>query len=259
MDYAHKIEKQRKSFYGAARRTARKMLHSYSAELMKDIRKVSTTNDIIRLGERELKSANVEAGIKKIYYDTLPFFANQTVKQLVTKKSETVTPDYWLTYINSFVRSRLGEKIKRINETTQKLFREVTKEVCSLGINEGWGYEKITDKIQSELNIAERYRAERIARTEVVGASNEGSYAGAKETGLDLMKEWIAYIDDRTRESHAQPIEPVEMNEKFDVGGAELEYPGDPNGPPEEVINCRCTIGYITKDDLAVFGREFPE
>jgi len=187
----------------------------------------------------------------------LPFFANQSVKQLVTKKSENITPDYWLTYINSFVRGRLGEKIKRINETTQKLFRDVTKNICSLGINEGWGFEKITSEIQRELNIAERYRAERIARTEVVGASNEGSFAGAKETGLDLLKEWIAYIDDRTRDSHKEHIEPVEMNQKFKVGDSELEYPGDPDGSAEEVINCRCTIGYITKglQSLKTFRR----
>jgi len=32
----------------------------------------------------------------------------------------------------------------------------------------------------------------------------------------------------------------VGMNEPFLVGGASLMYPGDPNGPASEIINCRC-------------------
>jgi len=36
------------------------------------------------------------------------------------------------------------------------------------------------------------------------------------------------------------------MNETFSNG---LEVPGDPNGESEEIINCRCTVGYISKED----------
>jgi hypothetical protein len=33
----------------------------------------------------------------------------------------------------------------------------------------------------------------------------------------------------------------VAAGEYFVTGaGNQLEYPGDPNGPPEEIINCRC-------------------
>jgi hypothetical protein len=35
-------------------------------------------------------------------------------------------------------------------------------------------------------------------------------------------------------------MEPIPVDEPFIVGGAELMYPGDPAGPPEETINCRC-------------------
>jgi hypothetical protein len=31
-----------------------------------------------------------------------------------------------------------------------------------------------------------------------------------------------------------------EVGEKFNVGGFALAYPGDPDGPAKEVINCNC-------------------
>jgi hypothetical protein len=33
---------------------------------------------------------------------------------------------------------------------------------------------------------------------------------------------------------------PIPIREYFQVGSARLLYPGDPNGPPGETINCRC-------------------
>jgi uncharacterized protein with gpF-like domain len=85
-------------------------------------------------------------------------------------------------------------------------------------------------------------RSERIARTESTGAYNAGALdAGiVEEAGV---KVWMATGDDRTRDDHlAAHGECVPMSDRFDVGGTLLEMPGDPSGPPEQVINCRCTI-----------------
>jgi hypothetical protein len=32
----------------------------------------------------------------------------------------------------------------------------------------------------------------------------------------------------------------IPIEKAFRVGGYDLMYPGDPNGPAQEVINCRC-------------------
>jgi len=80
-----------------------------------------------------------------------------------------------------------------------------------------------------------------VARTSLNGINNSTSLAGALFAGVKV-KEWLATADDRTRESHvemdgqAAPIDGV-----FDNG---CRFPGDPNGPPEEVINCRCALVY---------------
>jgi hypothetical protein len=88
-------------------------------------------------------------------------------------------------------------------------------------------------------------RAETVARTEVVSAANLASLATAQASGVVQTKTWLATNDDRTREAHADADgQTVPVDQAFTVGGESLQYPGDPSGSPENVINCRCTQTY---------------
>jgi uncharacterized protein with gpF-like domain len=82
----------------------------------------------------------------------------------------------------------------------------------------------------------------------VKGAENKGrqdSYAKAEAEGIILQKRWISTHDSRTRNTHlALDKVTVDQNEAFGNG---LMYPGDPNGRPEEVYNCRCTLAAVVK------------
>lgn len=84
------------------------------------------------------------------------------------------------------------------------------------------------------------------ARTAMTGAQNAGRLERMKEAGemgIEVQKQWIATLDNRTRDSHAEmDSEIVDPWEKFSNG---LMYPGDPNGDPREVYNCRCTMVYF--------------
>ncbi len=95
------------------------------------------------------------------------------------------------------------------------------------------------------------YRAETIARTEALRAVHEGAremYDQAIASGdLDrnnLSQEWQTAMDERVRHSHAPmhgQVQPYGV--PFVSGkGNSLRYPGDPDAPPEEVINCRCAV-----------------
>jgi len=168
-----------------------------------------------------------------------------------------VTTDYWFAWVEKLIKGSLGQRITLIGETTRSTFISVVDRIAYIGFEEGKSIQKITGEIMRDLNITEKYRAERIARTEVISSSNLSSQAGAQATGLELDKEWIAYIDDRTRESHiALNGVKVDINDEF---SNRLEVPGDPSGEAEEVINCRCTIGYVVKDDEISIGRTIPE
>jgi uncharacterized protein with gpF-like domain len=116
--------------------------------------------------------------------------------------------------------------------------------VLQEAFDEGLGEEE-TAKLLSEVIELEGWELERIARTEGHTAANVGSDTAARATGAEMVKEWGATDDKRTRPTHAAADgQRVEMDERFQVGDAWLEFPGDPNGPAKEVINCRCVVLY---------------
>ena len=58
--------------------------------------------------------------------------------------------------------------------------------------------------------------------------------------GIKTKKVWIAVVDNVTRDSHVDlDGEAQDLDKAFSNG---LMFPGDPNGRPEEVYNCRCSI-----------------
>lgn len=123
------------------------------------------------------------------------------------------------------------------------------REQMVLGMKAGESITEIRNRLMDVANLAAP-QAEVIARTEVIGASNAGSYAEMKATGLPAIKEWIAASDRRTRPSHEHVDgTEVDIDEKFIVGGYAMAYPHDPTGPASEVINCRCTLGWEISDD----------
>ncbi len=86
------------------------------------------------------------------------------------------------------------------------------------------------------------YRTEMIARTETIRSSNAGSQELFNEWGVK-QHEWLATRDDRVRDDHLAADGQVrDIDEPFSVGGYDAMYPGDPNLPPGESINCRCTV-----------------
>ncbi len=91
------------------------------------------------------------------------------------------------------------------------------------------------------------------ARTAVTGAQNAGRMERlheAQDLGIKVKKKWLATLDSRTRDSHADlDGQEVDVDQKFKVvvdgHTMEIDYPGDPTAPPELVYNCRCTLTYV--------------
>ncbi len=100
------------------------------------------------------------------------------------------------------------------------------------------------------------WRAARIARTEMIGASNAAIEAQAQDmadSGETVYRQWWATRDQRTRPAHRVAHgQTVPYGSPFRVGGADMRFPGDPAGPASQVINCRCVMLILT-------GSEGPE
>lgn len=118
--------------------------------------------------------------------------------------------------------------------------KKVIPQEVSRGIASSLPYTDIARNLnnasQSGLN-----NAKRIARTEghrIQQQSADDARQTAKKKGADVVKQWDASLDGRTRDSHRRVDGEIRENdEKFSNG---LRYAGDPNGGAAEVINCRC-------------------
>ena len=64
----------------------------------------------------------------------------------------------------------------------------------------------------------------------------------AKEKGADVVKQWDATLDSRTRPHHAQLDGQIrELNKPFEVAGRKAMYPSG-FGIAAEDIHCRCAL-----------------
>lgn len=134
-----------------------------------------------------------------------------------------------------------------LGEDVNLLKKRVTNNI-SRGMAQGSSYAEITRNIErgmigdySKVNGGAMYDAYRIARTEghrITNAATHDAQIKAKDAGADVVKQWDAAMDRRTRKSHARVDGEIrEIDDTFSNG---LMYPGDSAGSAAEVINCRC-------------------
>ena len=92
-----------------------------------------------------------------------------------------------------------------------------------------------------DLNAA--VRSARTATTAAECAGRIDTYKYAQSIGIEMQQEWVATLDDRTRHEHRiLDGKRVDIGEAFEVDGASIRYPGDPQAPGYLIYNCRCTV-----------------
>lgn len=106
------------------------------------------------------------------------------------------------------------------------------------------------------------WRADRVARTETAGAVAAGVEAYAQYrsqvTGVAVWRQWWSSLDSRVRPSHALAHGQVQPpGARFEVGGAQLRFPADPLGPPQETINCRCSLLLLSPGEARAAQDEY--
>jgi len=130
-----------------------------------------------------------------------------------------------------------GRSTKNIARTTDQI-----RESIAQGIREGQDYTQMANNVSDRLGKSAA-DMQRIARTEGHRAKSLGQYdllQNAREKGLNISKQWIAALDEQTRDSHAMlDGKIVKMDEEFvsPTTGARAEAPGT-FGRGDEDINC---------------------
>ena len=157
-----------------------------------------------------------------------------------------------------YVRERAYGKLGEDKVIVQRLQNTLTQAVLN-----GESIPKIATRIKAVAETSRR-QAVTIARTETTRVVNQGRMTGFTQArdqhGIQMKKRWISTPDARTRPDHLQlDGETAELDEPFSNG---LMQPGDVNGPPEQVVNCRCvTVGVLAgfDEDVKLEGAKYED
>jgi hypothetical protein len=136
----------------------------------------------------------------------------------------------------------------RLGEDVGKLKTSIRAEV-SRGIAAGFTWNEVATKLAKSFKTTEFSKAYnnamRIVRTEghrIQVQSAMDAQQVAKDHGADIVKQWDATLDDRTRETHRMLDGQIrELDEPFEVGGMQADAPGM-FGIAAQDCNCRCAL-----------------
>lgn len=141
---------------------------------------------------------------------------------------------------------------KKLGEDVKQLKKDITSEL-SRGTASGKSWLEIANNIANGMNSPfnkARNNSIRIARTEghrIQQASQLDACKEAKDNGADVVKQWDATLDSRTRPEHAAADGQIrELDDYFNVGGEKMEAPGI-GGSARNVCNCRCCLAQRAK------------
>lgn len=144
-----------------------------------------------------------------------------------------------------YIRESAGNLIKDIDETTQDRLKKALEE----GIKEGAGIPELQKKVKVVFDNAKDSRAEMIARTEVIKASNFASVESWRQSGVVEAKEWLTAEDERVEPLCAAMDGKIvslkgsffQGGEEFTVGNDSISFDSSLEEPPLHP-NCRCTL-----------------
>lgn len=161
---------------------SRRTLESWTARqfreaLRKSAEPILEANTLSDMQSRELDPEPMKRAFVSVYQRVGKEFANAIYKNLTKTKNEVLFTS-WDQHMENFALTRSLDRINNINLVSIQRIRKVINQ----GIQEEQGTDEIARMIRSSYPMSMR-RAQTIARTEIVSASNEGAVLGAASTG----------------------------------------------------------------------------
>lgn len=272
-------EKQREEYWRKVERLRRSIDIKYSSlfkgaildevkKLNSDLKVYGPQATISMMGAYAWDDRLIEI-MRQLYEEVAIKFGNASFRAVRNMTKKAADPfglnDTWVEELLRFLGFNGLELVVDMTNTTKKRLTRIIQQ----GILDGLSVDAMSEQMMNDAEMYSEFRAKRIARTEVMRASNYATMKGAENVGFEMDKIWIATRDSRTRRFPKQNYDhwdmdgkQVPMNDPFDstdkFGRPVIaNFPGDPQAPPGFTINCRCTVGFIPKRDE--FGRLIPK
>lgn len=197
------------------------------------------------INKQSLNSVNSElVNIYKLNY-------GDAIDTLSVLLSVSVPNKYAKTPTNAEVKREIKEEetpfdtlaINNVKDIAD-LRKAVNRQFITAIMN-GENPDKLIKRIQkiTELKLSDITRIARTQTTRIENLARIDAYKVGEKLGYKMVKKWVAVGDSRTRDAHRHANGMVvDLDEAFNVDGEKLMYPGDPNGSPANIINCRCTM-----------------
>jgi len=248
---------------------------SYEKRAYKELRKVfkKWNNKVfgIKFNEQSIKQQLLETisfedmftTYQKIYFNIGSLHGSRVGRFINVELQKSFTmEDFMLLFerdLPLFLRQYGITRIQLVHQT----YLDTIFKMFDDRLRVGKTLEETTNEVYRVMRSPRFYRweAERIARTETTGAANYATIKSGAVSGYVMKKQWISATDVRTRRKPKSHYDHLEMNGK-QIGLKEnfifnpktldediLEYPGDPKGQAQNVINCRCTVAVVPARD----------
>ena len=231
----------------------KRQLDKVVSSLIGTIKSKGPNEAVVELRTR-LFSDELYKPLEDIYKQVGLYHANQTYKMIRKEINQKNRNETWLQYIKGELQRvlvRFG--VVKTSETLRNHMINVLQKAIAKG--------KTPDEMIAMLSASgfTASQAQRIVRTEVGRAANTGVKAAALSFNYQMVKEWIAFRDRRTRgfnpkqpkDHYHMDGQVVDFYENFvdPRSGESIEYPLAPGGSAAMVINCRCTYVVVPKRD----------
>lgn len=180
-----------------------------------------------------------------------------------TKKADANLSDNFFAGKFKYISQLVGAgRVRSVAHNKRQTLHQVLKKLMADPDFQSMNERDAQRLLRQQFKGISKYQAERIIRTESTLAANYATEQTARQmfNEQDMQKEWISGGDSRVRRLPRDKADHRTMNgkvvdadKKFEVptrNGVEMMlYPGDPGASSFNLINCRCTVAYIPRED----------
>jgi len=159
------------------------------------------------------------------------------MKPKIEQRLKRAGIDYSLNMEDPRLKDFINAKTLKVVDINDGI-RDGLRETLAQAQSENLTINELQEEVYSVMQDS-RARALRIARTETASAANGTEYVAHNIAGVKEHM-WLAAMDEHTRDTHLACMREGLFRLQGILKRSAISW--RPDGPPEEVCNCRCTL-----------------